>query len=295
MKIIATIVMASVASAVVGGCALSEPLAGSADGSANDPSQPISSGPLKRVTLPVDDGVTDGIAIIQWQVIDAPAVISDFFQAHPFTETSRQSQEALARNGIRVAQIAYADLPTALDELGGTYANVRVWLGQATNWNQLGSLQIRGSLAVVVDGSTRRLAAGTLQLLLRGWTVPLETGAATDIEILPAFLGGGSVPGARATQRELFSSAGIFAALPRGSALLITGLPPGMGDAASTRGPSAGPPVSPPPTLGELLLTNGNTESSALRLHPIVVVIPLVSARHFPDSPPVESPAAPEP
>lgn len=188
-----------------------------------------------------------------------------------------------------VAEVELTALPTALDELGGTYANIRAWLGQATTWSQLASFQVRGSLAIVVDGSTHRLTDGAIQLLLRGWTVPLESGAVTDIEILPTFLAGGEVPGARTTAREPFPSAGFFVSLQRGSALLITGTVPKSARASSSHGPSAGPPVAPPPTIGELLLTRPNSDSDPLPQRPFIVIIPMIPSSNFFEDAPVES------
>lgn len=241
-----------------------------------------SNSPLMRVTLPIDDGRSDGIAVVRWQVFDNPTVIATFFQEHPPTAIDQAKLKQLASNGLLVAQVKLEAIPEALAQLGGTYANIRAWLGQATDWHQLTSLPIRGSLATVVNGSSRRLSDGSLQLLLRGWTVPLESGAVSDIEILPVFSPGGRVPGARATVREAIPSAGLFASLERGDALILTGMAPKSARATSTHGPSAGPPVAPPRTLGELLLTQVTDESQPIPQRPLVLIIPLLPAHHFP-------------
>lgn len=256
---------------------------------ADDAKSSTSKSPMKHITLPVDDGASDGIAVIRWQIFDNPSVISTFFKKNPPSGISSEVQKQLASNGFMVAEVQLSSLPAALDDLGGTFANIRAWLGEATTWNQLASFQIHGSYASVIDGSTRRFNDGTFQLLLRGWTVPLESGAVTDIEILPAFLAGGEVPGARTTVREPFPSAGFFVSLQRGSVLLITGMTPKSSRESSTRGPFAGPPVALPPTLGELLLTQPNEESSPLPQRPFIVLIPLIPANNFFDDAPVES------
>ncbi len=267
-----------------------------------------SNSPMKRITLPVDDGASDGIAVVRWQLFDNPSVLATFFKRHPPSGISPEILRRLASNGILVAEVPLSDLPKALDDLGGTYANIRAWLGQATTWHQLSEYQVRGSCATVVDGATRRFGRGTLQLLLRGWTVPLESGAVTDVEILPAFLAGAAVPGARATQRESFPSAGFFVSLKRGSALLLTGMIPNSGARSSapgaagstgstgtSAGSSAGPPVAPPPTIGELLLTRSNNEADPLPQRPCIVVIPMIPASNFLDAPFVESNSKPSP
>ena len=262
---------------------------------AEDANSSTSKSPMKHITLPVDDGASDGIAVIRWQIFDNQSVISTFFKKNPPSGISTEIQKQLASNGFMVAEVKLSALPNALEDLGGTYANIRAWLGEATTWSQLTSFQIRGSYAAVIDGSTHRLNDGAIQLLMRGWTVPLESGAVTDVEILPAFLAGGEVPGARTTAREPFPSAGFFVSLQRGSVLLITGMTPKSSRESSTRGPFAGPPVASPPTLGELLLTRPNEESAPIPQRPFIVLIPLISANNFFDNTPLESLPAKEP
>ena len=262
---------------------------------AEDANSSTSNSPMKHITLPVDDGASDGIAVIRWQIFDNQSVISTFFKKNPPSGISNEIQKQLASNGFMVAEVKLSALPNALEDLGGTYANIRAWLGEATTWSQLTSFQIRGSYAVVINGSTHRLNDGAIQLLMRGWTVPLESGAVTDVEILPAFLAGGEVPGARTTAREPFPSAGFFVSLQRGSVLLITGMTPKGSRESSTRGPFAGPPVASPPTLGELLLTRPNEESAPIPQRPFIVLIPLISANNFFDDAPIESLPAKEP
>lgn len=262
---------------------------------AEDANSSTSKSPMKHITLPVDDGASDGIAVIRWQIFDNQSVISTFFKKNPPSGISNEIQKQLASNGFMVAEVKLSALPNALEDLGGTYANIRAWLGEATTWSQLTSFQIRGSYAAVIDGSTHRLNDGAIQLLMRGWTVPLESGAVTDVEILPAFLAGGEVPGARTTAREPFPSAGFFVSLQRGSVLLITGMTPKSSRESSTRGPFAGPPVASPPTLGELLLTRPNEESAPIPQRPFIVLIPLISANNFFDNAPLESLPAKEP
>ena len=262
---------------------------------AEDANSSTSKSPMKHITLPVDDGASDGIAVIRWQIFDNQSVISTFFKKNPPSGISNEIQKQLASNGFMVAEVKLSALPNALEDLGGTYANIRAWLGEATTWSQLTSFQIRGSYAIVINGSTHRLNDGAIQLLMRGWTVPLESGAVTDVEILPAFLAGGEVPGARTTAREPFPSAGFFVSLQRGSVLLITGMTPKGSRESSTRGPFAGPPVASPPTLGELLLTRPNEESAPIPQRPFIVIIPLISANNFFDNAPLESLPAKEP
>ncbi|MBM4008557.1 MAG: hypothetical protein FJ285_03090 [Planctomycetes bacterium] len=243
--------------------------------------------PTRDVWLPADDGSTDGVVVLRWQVPDNADAIHAFFEANKPTMLSDSVQDRLLGNGIRVAAIPLADLGAALDTLGGTASSIRLWLGQAHAWTQVNALPVRGQLAALIDGSARRLTGGTLQLLIRGWTVPLEQGAVTDVEVQPTFLAGGAVPGARASARESFASAGFSLALERGTALLVASAPPRRQSAE--KGPAAGPPALPPATLGELLLGRQGGDRDLLRLRPIVVIAPLVADRHFSDPAAVES------
>lgn len=244
---------------------------------------------ITSISLPVDDGSTDGIAVLQWQVFDNPTVIEAFFEKHQPTVIAAEQLKSLTANGIACAQLPLSDVANALRDLGGTYSNIRAWLGEATQWHQLAGLTVRSSIATVVSGTTRRLKEGSLQLLLRGWTVPLESGAVVDLEVACTFVAGGSVPGARSTASELFTSAGFFASIPKGEVLIIAGMPARSSRATTSRGPSSGPPVAAPATLGELLLVAAHNESSQTPRRRVMVIVPLMSGSHFADSAPVES------
>jgi hypothetical protein len=235
--------------------------------------------PTRDVWIPSDDGSTDGLVVLRWQVPDNSDAVHAFFEANKPTLLNDSAQDRLLGNGIRVAAVPMEKLGASLDSLGGTASSIRLWLGQAHAWTQVNALPLRGPCAVLVDGSTRRLSGGTLQLLIRGWTVPLERGAVTDVELQPAFLAGGAVPGARSSARETFTGVGFSVALERGTALLVTSAPPRALSAG--KGPAAGPPVLPPATLGELLLGRQGGERDLLRLRPVVVIAPMIAARHF--------------
>ena len=243
--------------------------------------------PTRDVWLPSDDGSADGVVVLRWQVPDNADAVNTFFESNKPPMLTDSAQDRLLGNGIRVAAVPMANLGKSLDSLGGTASSIRLWLGQAHAWTQVNALPVRGQCAVLIDGSTRRLAGGTLQLLIRGWTVPLEKGAVTDVELQPAFLAGGAVPGARASARESFTGAGFSVALERGTVLLVTSAPPRAQSAG--KGPAAGPPVLPPATLGELLLGRQGGDRDLLRLRPVVVIAPLIADRHFADVAAVES------
>jgi hypothetical protein len=235
--------------------------------------------PTRDVWIPSDDGSTDGLVVLRWQVPDNSDAVHAFFEANKPTLLNDSAQDRLLGNGIRVAAVPMEKLGASLDSLGGTASSIRLWLGQAHAWTQVNALSLRGPCAVLVDGSTRRLSGGTLQLLIRGWTVPLERGAVTDVELQPAFLAGGAVPGARSSARETFTGVGFSVALERGTALLVTSAPPRALSAG--KGPAAGPPVLPPATLGEMLLGRQGGDRDLLRLRPVVVIAPMIASRHF--------------
>ncbi len=246
------------------------------------------SAPMMQVSLPIDDGSVDGIVVLSWAIDDNGSVIDAFFTAHPPADIAATSVAAMRRNGLALATTTLVELPKVLRALGGTSITVSSWLGQATQQTQIAARNLDHSTACVIDGGSRRLDAGSLQLLLRGWTVPLEVGAVTDIEVVPVHTPGGSIPGARRTASESFPSAGFFAAMARGSVLLITSATPRQ-SSASTRGPTAGPPVSLPPTLGEMLLGRPTDQSLASARRPMLVVIPLISGAHFAAANPIDS------
>ncbi len=235
--------------------------------------------PTRDVWIPSDDGSTDGVVVLRWQVPDNADAVNSFFDAHKPPMLTDSVQDRLLGNGMRVASVPIAELAASLDRLGGTASSIRLWLGQAHAWTQVTALPLRGQCAALVDGSTRRLSGGTLQFLVRGWTVPLEKGAVTDVELQPAFLAGGAVPGARASARESFPGAGFSVALERGTAMLVTSAPARASSVG--QGPASGPPVQPPATLGELLLGRQGGDRDVLRLRPIVVIAPLIANRHF--------------
>lgn len=250
--------------------------------------------PITEIALPVDDGSVDGLVVIQWQLFDNQTLIESFFAKHQPTVLPKESLVTLRSNGIACAQLPLAEVGEALGELGGTYSNVRTWLGEATQWHQVTATPVRGSTASVVAGQTRRLKDGLVELRLRGWTVPLEVGAVTDIEVACTYLSGGEIPGAYSTARERFASAGFFASLPRGQTLLLAGMDPKAGRSGTKHGPSAGPPVAMPPTVGEMLLGGQRHDEVELPRRRVIVIIPLISKAHFTE-PPVESPSPPTP
>ena len=253
---------------------------------------PNPAGPTMRVSLPVDDGSVDGISVLTWAIDDNPSVIAAFFDAHDPADLPADVKANLSKNGLAIAQTTLAALPDALAALGGTSASVSSWLGQATQWHRVAGANLSAPSACIVSGTTRRLAPGALQLLLRGWTVPLEDGAVVDLELLSVHIPGGPIPGARRTSTETFPAAGFFTSVPRGAVFLITSVTP-RAKGSSSRGPSAGPPVEVPPTLGELLLPPNEDETLASSRRPILVVIPLMSSGHFASEPRIDSASSP--
>ncbi len=258
------------------------------EGSAATETSPAA--PMMRVSLPVDDGSADGIAVLTWAIDDNTAVIDHFFDQHPPTALSDEQRSGLTRSGFSVAQSTLDALPEDLVALGGTSSNVSTWLGQATQWHRVASSNVPEGAACVVNGGARRLACGTLQLLLRGWSVPLEKNAVVDLELLTAFIPGGAVPGARRTTTETFPTAGFFASLDRGQVLLITSHAPRV-RTASGRGPVAGPPVAPPPNVAELLLPADLAESLPSKRRVVLVIVPVMPNHLFAPTTPVDSPS----
>ena len=224
------------------------------------------------------DPSANGLECLTWSVLDDEAAIAAAFRRHGLREEDPVveagiDREALRREGLRIEAVGEESLVEFLAELGGTSVALSVWHGQAVDWRELARRPVNGSLVVMTDGRARRLDAGWLRLLVRGWTLPLEDGAVSEASLelrwSPDTPEAGRVTIARPTRRpESQRLLGPFRIeIPRETCLLVLALPPedparsdGLApsrpetDASGTRPGTAGPPADLPPTLGEALL-----------------------------------------
>ncbi len=224
------------------------------------------------------DPSANGLECLTWSVLDDEAAIAAAFRRHGLRERDPVAEagidrEALRREGLRLEAVREESLIEFLAELGGTSVALSVWHGQAIDWRELARRPVNGSLVVMTDGRPRRLDAGWLRLLVRGWTLPLEDGAVSEASLelrwSPDTPEASRVSIARPTRRpESQRLLGPFRVeIPRETCLLILARPPedpagSDGDAPSrpeteasgARAGTAGPPADLPQTLGETLL-----------------------------------------
>lgn len=204
----------------------------------------------------------------------------------------------LGRNGLAVVRLPQASVEALRARLVAARSEQDVALGQAATWRPLRAIRHSGRpMGLVVDGRVRRFEPGTLELLGRGWILPMEDGPVVQAELRAAHRSedpfaavrrGGS---RRARDPEPVGPVDLAFLIGPGEAIMVLPVEPGdpiPGVAAAPgegRGPSAsgagpaeargedrgagddapapgadtppGPPVESPPTLGERLLAGG--------------------------------------
>lgn len=308
--------MRSGAAGLAGVAALSAALAlgGCEPASTSEPEAPLwatqqAATVLERPRSPAEE---DGIEIARWSIAADDFRIRRALARHSARGVAvDSSREALERNGFRYAVVRDADLASLLAELGGTTSAVTVWHGQVTTWREVASRAYEPMVAAargsgpmaMVDGRAERLN-GWLRLMARGWTVPLEDGAVFDLSIVPQLVSERTELSGLLNRDRLrgrvFNDLRISAELPRDRALVVVGTAPDAPDREEDpEGPGGrgsadevGPPASLPPTIGELLLTDGAAVPPRRIMLALRVRLPDTL---FPgDGPTAGSPAEPE-
>jgi hypothetical protein len=236
--------------------------------------------PRLRAALPSDEPRV-GIETRQWLVAAPPERLAAAIAA--WSGEGESDREAGAEppslrriDGLILAKGAASDLPSLLESLGGSRTDLRVWHGQATEWRDLAGVQIGRATIAMVAGRPQPMAPGRLSLVMRGWTQPMERGAACEIE-----LGLRWKPERRASitleDRDLSDLrwVGELSArfgVERDEAIVVASEPPPpMAE--------SGPPVVVPPSLGRLILPE-----PAHGLATVIVIWPNLPARLFPDA-----------
>jgi hypothetical protein len=258
-----------------------------------EPSLPPAEGSLPPDLVPAAEVVgrdgldpsANGIEALTWSVGDDEAAIAAAFRRHAVREGDPVSaagidRDALRREGFRIEALPKDSLVEFLSELGGTTVALSVWHGQAVDWRELAHRRLDGPTVAMSDGRARRIDAGWLRLLLRGWTLPLEDGAVSESSLelrwVPDAAESGRIllrrPARRAEPQTLLGPFRIE--IPREFCVLVTSRPPEAAgdadgreeppprpeiDAEAVRTGGAGPPVELPPTLGEILLREPGT------------------------------------
>ena len=246
----------------------------------------------------------NGLEVHQWRFADEPATFATVVPSRgddAFLDSG--TREALARNGFRLVRLSPDQTSALRRDLGGVLLEREGWHGQALTWRPISSRPVGDELrAVAVDGHVRVLEPGALHLMLRGWTVQMETGPAVHLEILPVLdrtktTRFDQVVGRR-VDVETFDEMRIEALLDPRSAYVLTCAAPdadwGTADARvdarvdarlgreRTRAPGAGPGLGPgveaPVTVGEALLRIGGVSPT----REVFVLLPRVAPYLFP-------------
>jgi hypothetical protein len=186
--------------------------------------------------------------------------------------------------------------------------DVSSWHGQVLKWRDLHSLTLgEGGRTMAVDGRVRNYRGGELQLMARGWVVPMEHGPRLQLELVPVHVRGESkyhrLLGQSRIDAEPLASLTAHLLLEPGYAYILTcecqlaswAVDDDGGDAqtsetvAKTSHASAGstgthgPLAQPPTTLGQMMLaSHGGRPSRGM-----LVFTPRIAPELFPPDEPV--------
>jgi hypothetical protein len=259
----------------------------------------------------------NGLALRRWTVIDQPGRIITALAKHADGQAADEPTLArLQRNGFRLVRLPLDELEQTLAEMGGATVDANEWHGQAPQWRAIGARSVESSgRAVAIDGRVRRFDRGDFRLIMRSWTVQMETGPAVHLEMVPQHVR----PQANNLRRLLgeqqqesaegFGGAAIDLQLEDGFAYALLGESPGTdwkaeaaeagrnkgmvipksvsgGARVAGKGPddATGPEATMPLTLGELLLAGGDSAvgAGAMRTRSVIVLVPKIAAELFP-------------
>jgi len=202
--------------------------------------------------------------------------------------------------GLRIVAVPISDLEQLQNKLPLVGQVQRQWLGEIGSWTDIidGPTYDRKQSLTIDDGVVT-LDPGRLRLLARCWTVPIasESSAPTPalrLEVVPQH------EPTRGEQDRLLAAAGISPGSDA-SGILFRRLAVGMtitgtdayliipdrpaadwravpGAASDEPAGPAGPPASPPLTLGEAMLST--QETSSPRVRAVIVLLPRLPASY---------------
>lgn len=186
-----------------------------------------------------------GIEVRQWLVAAPPERLAAALEAWAFDDSTSTI------DGLTLATGPIADLPTFLEQLGGTRTDLRVWHGQATDWRDLAGVNLPRSMVAMIEGRPHPVPPGRLALKFRGWVQPVEDGASCEVELGIRWKPERRVSIALAERPDAdlvwVGSLARRIELRRGTVLLVSSAPP-------PAAPETGPPVAVPPSLGRIIL-----------------------------------------
>jgi len=215
---------------------------------------------------------TPGVEVRQWAVSAPPDRIDAALAAfHGGGDRPSRSIE-----GFRFVIGDASALPALLIALGGTPSDLRAWHGQATSWRDLRGTTLLRPEILLLEGRSVPIPPGRLALQMRGWALPMEDGAACEVQVAvrwrpesrPSFV---EPPPLERSGRWLPST--TFAATLDRDEVLVIAAPPPRHDLDQS-----GPPVDLPRTIGQRLLDEGGA------IETILLVWPHLPAWLFPET-----------
>lgn len=190
---------------------------------------------------------------------------------------------ALIDNGLRVVRVRLDRLGELQRRLPTVRTLERTWFGSILDWKPLFTgLRLDpppggGQPVVMVDGVPERMPVGVLRIIGRSWVASSASGEVLRFEAVPqlrtsvrdeavAALGlKNTGPATVPEEGRLFTMMAVSTALERGFVYVIAPESPGVEwkDAkarareagSSPAGGVAGPEITPPPTVGEAMMT----------------------------------------
>jgi hypothetical protein len=228
---------------------------------------------------------SNGLVIRELRVRDDPAAIQAVLLRHADGEAlDDPMRDRFQRNGMHLIRVPASEIGLIIEELGGALRDIDGWHGQAIGWRAISTWPVGpNGAALAIDGRIRRFVGGNFRLLVRAWTIPMETGPAMQLEFLADYARSARVPLGRVLGRPDGSDVVRFRSLSHemllepGYAYVLTGTDPRidwMDEPAPPDTPESprngedheevgertgaperivGPAVQPPQTLGQSL------------------------------------------
>ncbi len=250
----------------------------------------------------------NGLQIRRWRIAERPGVMGNALMTYARGEVLDDVvRRGLERNGLRLVRIDAEEIDSLLARLGGATLDVDGWFGQTYDWRQIVAWPIDpAGHALAVDGRVRRVQGGTLALMIRGWTIPMEDGPRLQLEMQPVYERShpsqiSQLLGQQSFDGEAISTMFVDVLLEVGYAYVLTCESPGVEwvrvdtlegeevdeeqaevedlDAAGPKkSGGAGPEAAAPMTVGEVLMRVQTTPAG----REMLVFVPRIPAMLFP-------------
>ena len=198
----------------------------------------------------------DGLEVIRWTTTQDTSKLEGIvvgYQKRPVMNPL--ATELLLKEGFLAAIVDQQDIATLREKLGSGAMDIRTSYGILPNWREVFKRNIPDGIALAITGRTRTSVSQVLQIAVRGWTTPTESGGCFQLEIATSILSNllaEEVQLGRA-ERPLgtpIANTGIETCLQSKEVLIL--LSANQGPFKSGRGPGSESPL--PPTAGQFLL-----------------------------------------